>query len=540
MADAPTTVAAYCALVVRAKLAADDRLRGLRSRWRTETRGSDADVDSFRQFLVRQKVLTAYQSALLARGRADGFVIGGYTIRDTLGKGSSAGVYLAAHPSGQFVALKVLPASKAKNTRVLDRFQREGQLITRLNHPNVVRAFQLGRVGNIHFIIMEYLDGETIDDVLARRGRLPPGEAARVVHQTLLGLAHLHDERMVHRDLKPANIMASPGRQPGAPDTTLTATIKILDIGIGREFIADNDPATRDMALTDEGAVLGTPGYLAPEQAKSARSADIRSDIYSLGCVLFHALAGRMPFTDANTIGQMVEHATKPPPRLTELAPGTPPELQAVVDRMMAKRPADRYQTPAEASAALRAFLPSRAVPPAMSAVLPAFADWIESEIVDEPVGPASLPGTPTRSALLPHPPPRELSPTPKLTTVSTIVMEQWPAPLGTGDDINVELVPSPALPDVRVASQGRHPTAIRSQPAGYYHAWPRHRRGAVRDRHRGRRLPTAPSEASTPGRPAGLTTRPGLDFRSCPLGDRSSLGRRWVTCKRDRRHRYY
>lgn len=387
MPDAPANVAEYCTLIVRSKLIPESQTHELRQRWVKEA-GNKDDVEAFRLFLVRQKAITEYQSAILARGRADGFVIGGYTILDRLGKGASAGVYRARHNSGQVVALKVLPASRAKNTQILSRFQREGRLLTQLNHPNVVRAFQVSSFGGVHFIIMEHLDGETVEEVLARRKKLPPAEAVRIVYQALLGLQHLHSKKMIHRDLKPANLMVTPGPPTSGPDSTLGSTIKILDIGIGRELFTDDDPTTREIALTAEGAVLGTPDYLAPEQARDARSADIRADIYSLGCVLFQLISGRIPFTEKSAMAQMVKHATEQPPPLNRIVPGTPLVLQSVVERMMAKRPEERYPTPAEAAAALHRFLPEEAATPISTVVLPEYEEWLEAD--SPPTGPTS------------------------------------------------------------------------------------------------------------------------------------------------------
>ncbi|MCZ2340553.1 MAG: protein kinase [Bacteroidales bacterium] len=393
MADiVAVSLPAFCATVVRSQLLSEPQLRECLQKWRAENPNSD-QAEGFRQYLVRQKALTEYQSQLLIRGRGDGFFIGGYTVLDRLGRGASAGVYRASHPSGQLVALKVLPVSRAKNPHILNRFQREGRLVTQLHHPNVVRAFQLSQEGDIHFIVMEHLEGETLEEVLARRKKLPPGEAVRVVHQALLGLQHLHDQHMIHRDLKPSNLMVTPPIKPGSPDTTLNATIKLLDIGIGRELFTEDDPTTREMSLTEEGAVLGTPDYLAPEQARDARSADIRSDIYSLGCVLFQLLSGRTPFTEKNAMAQMVKHATETPPALSELVTGIPLLLQSVVETMMAKKPSDRYPTPDEAASALARFLPEQLVNATPSVVLPEYEQWLESEIpMDDTSPPKKLP----------------------------------------------------------------------------------------------------------------------------------------------------
>jgi serine/threonine protein kinase len=333
---------------------------------------------------------------MVQRGRSDGFFIGSYKIMDRIGKGQMGGVYKAVHTLGQLVALKILPSSKAKDLHVLGRFQREARLLTQLDHPNVVRSYQFGETNGVHFISMEFLEGETLDEILARRKRLPAGEAVRLMHQAFAGLQHLHEKRMVHRDLKPANLMLVPGPPPGK-DTTWDCTTKILDIGLGRELFDENVPEGQiETQLTIEGSVLGTPDYLAPEQAKDARSADIRADIYSLGCVLFHCLTGRPPFPETNIMTQMLRHATEKPQPLGTLAQDIPPGLQAVMDRLLAKSPEDRYQTPAEAAAALKPFVGSGSAP-AAAPMVPAYKAWLESESQFEPS--AKMPAAPKSGA---------------------------------------------------------------------------------------------------------------------------------------------
>jgi serine/threonine protein kinase len=417
MANPTATVTEFCTLLARSQLLPADEVSDLHQKWKTDPAAADADVDGFRKYLVTRRRLTEYQAALVQRGRAEGFHVGGYVILDRIGKGGrSAGVYLATHSSGQRVALKVLPASKARNPQVLARFQREGRLLTQLNHPNIVRAFQLGSTNSIHYIVMEHLEGETFDEVLVRRKQLPPAEAARLVVQALEGLQHLHQQRMVHRDLKPANLMVIPGPASGQPDTTLAATVKILDIGLGREMFDEEAAGGFDAQLTAEGAVLGTPDYLAPEQARDARSADIRSDIYSLGCVLYHLLAGRPPFTERNVMASMVKHATEPVPPVQQFAPAVPPGLAAALDRMLAKGPGGRFATPGEAAEALRAFVPSDSVAAAESKMLPAYEKWLETESVAEPP-PDAIGATrpPPRAGFtgLPSPKPDAAAPTP-------------------------------------------------------------------------------------------------------------------------------
>ncbi len=385
MANPTTTVTDFCGVLARSRLLPSHEVANLADRWRSESKSTDAEVEGFRKYLVSRRLLTEYQAAMVHRGHADGFFVDGYIILDRIGKGQMAGVYKAVHTTGQIVALKVLASSKAKTGHILGRFQREARLLTQLNHPNIVRAYQLAttRAENgtpgVHYIAMEYLEGETIDEVIARRKKLLPAEAARLLAQALDGLQHLHDKRMVHRDLKPANLMLVP-TVLAKTDTTLQSTLKILDIGLGRELFDEDNTATQDLMLTAEGSLLGTPDYLAPEQARDARLSDVRSDIYSLGCVMFAMLAGRPPFNEKNVMATMVKHATEPPPTFASLGATVPPGLQAIVNRMLAKDPSARYQTPAEAAFALQPYLPADAAEAMTTTLLPGFQEFLNSD----------------------------------------------------------------------------------------------------------------------------------------------------------------
>jgi serine/threonine protein kinase len=270
-----------------------------------------------------------------------------------------AGVYKAAHPSGQIVAIKVLPPSRAKSGQTLARFQREARLAVKLKHPNVVRSFQVGETKGVYFLVMEYLEGETLDEMLVRRKRLPPAEAVRLIHQALLGLQHIHEQGLVHRDLKPANLMLVPAPKGGPNETTLKSNTKILDIGLARELFDETTlpEGVEKNELTGEGVLLGTPDYLAPEQARDPRTIDIRADIYSLGCALYHLLTGQPPFPDKNILNQMIRHATETAKPLAEFNPSIPEGLQQIVSWMIAKQADQRYPTPARAAQALDAFL---------------------------------------------------------------------------------------------------------------------------------------------------------------------------------------
>lgn len=409
-------------LLIRSRLLALDQVRALYDRWQVEARGDVANGARFAQWLVANGVVTEYQAGLLARGHADVFFLGPYKILERIGRGRMAGVYKAVHTLGQTVAIKVLPPSRARDAHMLARFQREARLALRLKHPNIVRAFQMGEHNGLHYFVMEYLEGETLEEVLQRRKRLSPVEAVRLVHHALLGLQHLHEQGMIHRDLKPANMMLTPPARPGQADTTLHATLKILDIGLGRELYDETAPAKDIDQLTSEGALLGTPDYMSPEQARDARSIDIRADIYSLGCVLYHLLAGQAPFPDTNIINQMIRHATETAKPLQEFDPAIPDVLQQVVSWMMAKDPAQRYQTPQRAAQALRIFLHSELASPrggeaevrtpeAEPGMVP-YLNWLEAENAAHPP-PASDPVVPAAPAPVPPAPPAPPPPPP-------------------------------------------------------------------------------------------------------------------------------
>ncbi len=351
------TVENISGLLIRSKLLSPEEVQKVYEHWQKEGKEHLRSTPHFLKWMVNNKYVTEYQATLISRGQADDFFLGPYKILDRLGKGRMAGVYRATHKLGQIVAIKVLPPSKAKDPQLLGRFQREARLSMKLKHPNVVRSFQVGEGKGLHYLVMEYLDGETLEDVLKRRKKLPPNEAVRLIYQALEGLQHIHENNFIHRDLKPANLMLVPP-SPKSPDTTLQATVKILDIGLGREMFDESaQSAVKDIELTGEGVILGTPDYLAPEQARDPRKIDITADIYSLGCVLYHCLAGRPPFPDTNVINQMVRHATETPRPLKDFSPDIPDGVQQIMNWMLAKDSKKRYQTPERAAQALQVYM---------------------------------------------------------------------------------------------------------------------------------------------------------------------------------------
>ena len=329
---------------------------------------------------MAHKYVTEYQASLLVRGHADGFFLNEYKILDRLGKGRMAGVYKAQHRLGQIFAVKVLPPSRAAEPNFLGRFQREAKLAVRLKHPNIVRTFQVGQAGGLHYLVMEYLEGETLEDVLARRKKLPPAEAVRLVFQALQGLA-AHPRARVSPPRSQAGQPHAHRRRRRQYGRAPRSSCSTSAWG-GCSSRKPAAPAGAE-ALTGEGVLLGTPDYMSPEQARDPRAADIRSDIYSLGCVLYHALAGHPPFPDTNIISQMIRHATEPPRPLKEFNPAVPDGLQQIVNWMLAKDPGGRYPTPERAAQALEVFLAAGAEThhaPESDPKMGSYLSWLQEE----------------------------------------------------------------------------------------------------------------------------------------------------------------
>lgn len=294
--------------------------------------------------LVRDGLLTKFQAKHMLSGRHRGLVLGQYRLLDQIGKGGTGVVFLAEHGKlRRRVAIKVLPTDRTDHKEALERFYREARAVAALDHPNIIRAYDVNNEGKIHFLVMEYVDGQSLKDYIESRGALPPHEAAHYIGQAAAGLQHAHERGLIHRDIKPANLLLDKN-----------GTIKILDMGLVLFFEDQDDTLTRDLS---RGAVLGTADYLSPEQALDCHEVDIRSDIYSLGATFYTLLNGRPPFHSSKMTQKLIDHQIKEPPPLSEIRPEIPAALSAIVSRMMAKRPEDRFQTPAEVAAALTPWL---------------------------------------------------------------------------------------------------------------------------------------------------------------------------------------
>lgn len=276
-----------------------------------------------------------------------------YHVTGLLGTGGMGAVYKAEHRMMQrTVALKVIRHNIIASRAALERFEREVRAAAKLSHPNIVAAYDAEEAGGLHFLVMEYVDGISLDKLIERRGPLAPHEAAQLIRQAAAGLAHAHQQSMVHRDIKPQNLMV-----------TRKGQLKILDFGLARlataateESIASDLPA-KDQPIaagaTRAGMVLGTPDYIAPEQVANASAADIRSDLYALGCTLYYLLTGTPPFAGGSMLDKLSSHLSKTPPPLADRRNDLPPDLIAIVDRLLAKDPAYRFQTPSDLATAI-------------------------------------------------------------------------------------------------------------------------------------------------------------------------------------------
>jgi serine/threonine protein kinase len=272
-----------------------------------------------------------------------------YRLQGFLAAGGMGMVFKAEHRlMRRPVALKVIHPHLLNRPAAVERFHREVRAAARLAHPNIVTALDAEQAGAVHFLVMEYVEGETLDRIVDRRGPLPVTEACACVWQAALGLQHAHEQGMVHRDLKPSNLIV-----------TRAGQVKILDFGLA-QLVQECQAG-----LTPEGAVVGTPGYLAPEQARDPGAVDIRADLYSLGCTLYHLLAGRPPFLGGGVVQQLLAHQDRTPRPLSSFRGDLPETLIGIVQRLLAKDPAARFQSPAQLAQALKPFLTAETPAPA-------------------------------------------------------------------------------------------------------------------------------------------------------------------------------
>lgn len=292
-------------------------------------------AESFARELVRQNRLTKLQAAAVLKGKTRNLVFGEYVVLEKVGSGGMGQVFKARHrPTGKLVAVKVLSADAVKNRRLIERFKKEARAVARLKHPNIVRAYEAGKINRIRYLVMEYVEGENMLARVKRKGPLPVDECIRSILEAARGLDYAHQKGVIHRDIKPSNLLRD----------RLTGRVKVLDMGLARVDEPDED----EVRLTMPGQMLGTARFMSPEQVEDARKADVRSDIYSLGCTLYFLMRSKAPYSGETVAHTLMAHVSAPIPDLCQKRPDAPAWLGEVFEKMLAKKPRDRFQTMGE------------------------------------------------------------------------------------------------------------------------------------------------------------------------------------------------
>ena len=313
------------------------------------------DSKSLARELIRQDCLSRWQAEQLLAARTT-FFLGKYKLVGKIGAGGMGAVFKAEQsPLRRVVAIKVLSRELLDSPEAVRRFQREIRAVSSLNHPNIVAALDAGCVGKVHFLAMEYVEGKDLRAWLQQYKQLPISWACECIRQAALGLQHAHEQGLIHRDIKPSNLLVT----CAAPDDP--PSVKILDLGLAR-FTNTTEKRTE---LTSTGQVMGTFDYISPEQAENTKNADIRSDVFSLGCTLFELLTGTVPFGGETPTEKLFARAARDAPRARSLRPEVPLLLDDVIARMLCRKVAERFQSPQEVVEALASCNP--AVPEAVS-----------------------------------------------------------------------------------------------------------------------------------------------------------------------------
>jgi eukaryotic-like serine/threonine-protein kinase len=328
----------------------------------------DEDAPEMLNRLVDSCLLTRFQADRIAAGKYKGFFLGGYVILDILGSGGMGQVFLAEHTTmRRLVAIKVLHLPVVDDPVARERFIREARSAAALNHPNIVRVFDLNREGKLLYLVMEFIEGTTLQHWVAQKGALPPSSAASYVQQIARALQHAHECGLVHRDVKPSNLLID-----------RTGTARLLDLGLARHDSDNDSKLTGKIGTT----ILGTADYLAPEQALDSHTVDIRADIYSLGATLYFLLAGRVMFPEGRTAQKLMYQQWKEPTPIRELVPKVSEALAAVLNKCLTKKREERYQTPAELVQALSAVCVESPILPASELVVtPPKRRWVSRPV---------------------------------------------------------------------------------------------------------------------------------------------------------------
>jgi serine/threonine-protein kinase len=311
--------------------------------------------------LIQLELLTQWHCDKLLIGKYKGFFLGRYKLLRHLGAGGMSSVYLAEHNlMRQMRAIKVLPRSRVNDSSYLDRFHLEAQATAALDHPNIVRAYDVDNDGDTHYLVMEYVTGADLQTIVKEKGPLDFKQAAGYIAQAAHGLDYVHKEGLIHRDIKPANLLIDEDD-----------IVKVLDLGLA---LFSDDAKMASVTLTHNENILGTADYLAPEQAVNSHDVDSRVDIYGLGCTLYYILTGRAPFPEGSLAQRIAKHQREMPDDIRISRKDCPITLVAICNKMMAKNPSHRYQACKEISEVLSDWVKDKsvAVSTALVGTLPA------------------------------------------------------------------------------------------------------------------------------------------------------------------------
>ncbi len=345
---APVTADEFLAILGKSALVEPEKVEGF---LRTRKGPPLSTAGAMSQALLDAGVVTKFQTEQLLKGKFRGFSVGKYKVLDRLGAGGMGQVFLCEHPQlRRRAAVKVLPTDRAGDPALLGRFLREARAAASLDHPNIVRAFDVDEDKGLHYLVMEYVEGGDLYHVVKQEGPLPVTRACEYIRQGALGLQYAHEAGLIHRDVKPSNFLVEKS----------TGVVKLLDLGLARFMEEGGDALTQRF---DGGNVLGTADYVAPEQTRDSHEVDQRCDIYALGGTLYFLLTGKSPFPDGTPADKMIAHRSRKPTPVRTFRPDVPPALATLIDKMMAKNPDERHDSANEVADALSPWLPNTEKP---------------------------------------------------------------------------------------------------------------------------------------------------------------------------------
>lgn len=332
----------FLRMVTKSGLVPEKTVNELAEKIRSGNDGELPRAKKLARYFKKEDLITDWHIEKLLDGKYKGFFLGKYKLLGHIGTGGMSSVYLAEHTGlHDRRAIKVLPKARVKDATYLARFQLEAKAIASLNHPNIVLAYDIDNEGDVHYIVMEYVDGLDLQALVKRDGPLDPSTAADWLGQAARGLEHAHKKGVIHRDVKPANLLIDPDN-----------IVRLLDMGLALVSAGDDESLT----VANNENVLGTADYLAPEQALNSHQVDHRADIYGLGCTLYFLLTGQPPFNEGTLAQRIAKHQKEMPKSIREIQPNVPGELEGICVKMMQKEPQYRYQTAADVAVVLENF----------------------------------------------------------------------------------------------------------------------------------------------------------------------------------------